>query len=317
MPTVRLPVARLPVARLLGARLAGAVLGAALARGGLAAGRAATGSVSTGPGTTSPGTTSPGTTSPDATSPDATSPEYARTDRWTRTNYRGAAVTLLAGPAYAAGAAAGTALTPGLRRDLRAAAGLAIATSGAVGLLDDLAGTGDDRGLRGHLAVLRRGEITTGTVKVAGLVASGVAAARLLGHRGADAAVSGAVVAGSANLLNLLDLRPGRATKVALLHTPLLLAAGPGATALAAPLGAAAALLPADLGERTMLGDAGANALGAALGVAAIASYGRLGRLVHLAGLVALTLASERVSFTRVVEATAPLRWLDGLGRRR
>jgi hypothetical protein len=226
-------------------------------------------------------------------------------------------VTLLAGPAYAAGAAAGTALTPGLRRDLRAAAVVAVATSGAVGLLDDLAGTGDDRGLRGHLTVLRRGEITTGTVKVAGLVASGVVAARLLGHRGADAAVSGAVVAGSANLLNLLDLRPGRATKVALLHAPLLLAASPGATALAAPLGAAAALLADDLGERTMLGDAGANALGAALGVAVIASYGRLGRLVHLAGLVALTLASERVSFSRVIDATAPLRWLDGLGRRR
>lgn len=275
------------VGRLLTARLVGAALGAVLARGGLAAGRAAVG------------------------------PGSAGADRWNRTNHRGSPVTLLAGPAYAAGAATGVALTPGLAPGLRAAAVVATATSGAVGLLDDLAGSGDDRGLRGHLAALRRGEITTGVIKVAGLVGSGVAAARLLGHRGADAVVSGAVVAGSANLVNLLDLRPGRATKTALLHAPALLVHRPGATVIAAPLGAAAALLPDDLGERTMLGDAGANALGAALGVAVVASYGRLGRLVHLAGLVASTLASERVSFTQVIEETAPLRWLDGLGRRR
>ncbi len=65
-----------------------------------------------------------------------------------------------------------------------------------------------------------------------------------------------------------------------------------------------------------MLGDAGANALGAALGTAVLVQYGRGGRLAHLAVLAALNLASEKVSFTKVIAATPPLRWADELGRR-
>ncbi len=65
-----------------------------------------------------------------------------------------------------------------------------------------------------------------------------------------------------------------------------------------------------------MLGDAGANALGAMLGAAAAQTLPRSARLGLLAGIVALTVASEKVSFTRVIEATPPLRWLDMLGRR-
>jgi hypothetical protein len=85
---------------------------------------------------------------------------------------------------------------------------------------------------------------------------------------------------------------------------------------VAAPLGAAAALLPEDLGERAMLGDAGANALGALLGVAAGASLSRPARLALLAAITGLTAASEVVSFTAVIERTPALRWLDMLGRR-
>ena len=65
-----------------------------------------------------------------------------------------------------------------------------------------------------------------------------------------------------------------------------------------------------------MLGDAGANAFGALLGVALAARTGPAGRAALLAGLVALTAASERVSFTQVIEKTPGLRELDALGRR-
>ena len=84
----------------------------------------------------------------------------------------------------------------------------------------------------------------------------------------------------------------------------------------ASPLGASAALLPADLQEKSMLGDAGSNALGAALGVASAARSGRMGLLLRAAALVGLTLASEKVSFTKVIAATPPLNALDMLGRR-
>lgn len=119
----------------------------------------------------------------------------------------------------------------------------------------------------------------------------------------------------AANVVNLFDLRPGRALKVVLAHTPALLAAaGP---ALAAPVGAAAGLVADDLGERGMLGDCGANALGAGIGVAIAARAPRPLRWAALAGLVGLTLAAERVSFTAVIEAHPPLRRLDELGRRK
>jgi UDP-N-acetylmuramyl pentapeptide phosphotransferase/UDP-N-acetylglucosamine-1-phosphate transferase len=91
-----------------------------------------------------------------------------------------------------------------------------------------------------------------------------------------------------------------------------------GATGVlaAGPLGASAALLPADLKERSMLGDAGSNALGAVLGVASAARSGRTGLFLRAAALVGLTLASEKVSFTKVIAATPPLNALDMLGRR-
>jgi hypothetical protein len=75
-------------------------------------------------------------------------------------------------------------------------------------------------------------------------------------------------------------------------------------------------VLPDDLDERVMLGDGGANAFGALLGVALADRTGLVGRAALLAGLGALTAASERVSFTKVIEGTPGLRGLDRLGRR-
>jgi len=213
----------------------------------------------------------------------------------------------------------------------------------AFGVLDDLRGSAARRGLRGHLGALAHGEVTTGTVKLAGLAASGLGAALLEGGAPADVAINSGLVAGGANLLNLFDLRPGRAIKVAALSACLIAAAGRGGSsgggggsgsagrgggtdgstgrmaglaAVAAPAGAALALLPADLAEQAMLGDAGANALGALLGAAAARSLPRRARLCLLAGIAALTVASEKVSFTKVIAATPPLNWLDMLGRR-
>jgi hypothetical protein len=253
---------------------------------------------------------------------------------WTRVNHRGEPVTLLEGPAVAAGAVLAQILRggpggrpPGLaqsseraRSSPRPAQALALAGAGAFGfgVYDDLAGSGKRRGLRGHLGALANGEVTTGAVKLGGLGATGLASALLLGGEPADVAVNAGLVAGGANLLNLFDLRPGRAVKVATLSAALITTGGGerGAHAVAAPLGAALALLPDDLGERAMLGDAGANALGAMLGGAAAVSLPRPARIALLAGIVALTAASEKVSFTKVIEAVPPLRWLDMLGRR-
>ena len=245
---------------------------------------------------------------------------------WSRTNHRGEPVTLLEGPAVAAGAITGV-LAQGVHAALapavgwpgspgwRRAAAMALGGVGAAafGAYDDLAGSGDRRGFRGHLGALRHGEVTTGAVKLGGIGATGIISAALAGGSPADVVLNAGLVAGGANLLNLFDLRPGRAIKVAAASGVLLGAAGQDS--VAAPLGAALALLPEDLGERAMLGDAGANALGAMLGASA-AGLSRPVRVALLAGIAGLTAASEKVSFTKVIQRTPALNWLDMLGRR-
>ncbi len=243
---------------------------------------------------------------------------------WRRSNYAGRPVTLLGGPALAAAASATAVL--GAPPGARAAAAVVGAVSGLVGGYDDVAGArpdqARDKGLAGHLRALREGRVSAGAVKVAGIGAAAATAALLTAAAGAprrgalvDGVLTTGLVAGTANLVNLLDLRPGRAGKAAALAAAAGLG-GPAGGLVAGPLGATLAVLPADLGERVMLGDCGANALGALVGLrwAAVPSRGR--RAVLLATVTALTLASEKVSFTTVIEATPGLRELDRLGRR-
>src|SRR5207237_9315962 len=107
--------------------------------------------------------------------------------------------------------------------------------------------------------------------------------------------VSGAVLVGlAANLVNQLDTRPGRALKAYLA----------GALAVDAPVGLAVLLLPYDLREMAMLGDAGANALGAMLGLNSVQRFTGRGRWAAIGALVGLTLLGERTSLGDLIERT-------------
>lgn len=251
--------------------------------------------------------------------------------RWSRTNHRGEPVSMLEGPAAAVGLLVGGVL--GAPTPCTAIAAVVATTGGAAfGLVDDLTEDTATRtkGLRGHLGALAHGELTTGGLKVLGIGATALLAAAIATPaRGADGvrrgslgrafdvATSGALIAATANLINLLDLRPGRALKAAgLAAAPMALAGGRGAGLAASVVGAAAGAAEADLAGRDMLGDSGANALGALLGTAVVLDAPRPVRLALLAGAVGLTVASERVSFTQVIATTPGLRELDAWGRR-
>jgi len=241
--------------------------------------------------------------------------------RWTRRNHAGAEVTLAEGPVAILAMLAGLLVpgaVPGGSATVRGAVALAATGSGAVGAYDDLRGTSQAKGFRGHLAALRSGTLTSGAVKIAGVGLSAAAASLLLGRtsgagvtiRLADRLMDTVLIAGTANFTNLCDLRPGRAAKVTLA-----LAAGLVGVGAAPVLGAAAGCLPSDLREKSMLGDCGANALGAAVGTVAAARLPRPAKLAALLAVVGLNLASERISFTAVIDRTTTLRWLDQLGR--
>ena len=170
--------------------------------------------------------------------------------------------------------------------------GPAIAAVAALGLADDL-WSGPERGFHAHL----RSGRTTGVLKLAGIPAIGLLATRRL---------SGALLVGlGANALNQLDTRPGRALKAYLA----------GALALDAPLGLAVLLLPYDLREMAMLGDAGSNALGALLGLNSVKRFTGRGRWAAIGALAGLTLLGERTSIGAWIERTPGVSWLDRLGR--
>jgi UDP-GlcNAc:undecaprenyl-phosphate GlcNAc-1-phosphate transferase len=214
----------------------------------------------------------------------------------------------------AAGAEPDAATVEGLRLTTFTALGF-----GLLGLLDDLGGAGESGGFAAHLRALAEGRLTTGAIKLFGgaAVAVVVVATRepdSIGRVLAD----GALVALAANLGNLFDRAPGRTIKVALVaFLVLVLAVGAERelVGVALAVGAGAGLLTADLGERLMLGDAGANVLGAVLGLGVVLTCSPGVRTVVLVLAAALNLASEWVSFSRVIAAAPPLRAADRWGR--
>lgn len=171
-----------------------------------------------------------------------------------------------------------------------------VAPVAAIGLADDL-WSGPQRGFGAHL----RAGATTGTLKLVGIPLWALWRTR---------SPSGAVlVALSANVLNQLDTRPGRALKAFLLGSLLVRRTPRGALAVAV------LLAPYDHREMTMLGDAGSNALGAVLGLGSVRRLTGLRRFGAIGALAALTVLADRRSLGGLIESTPGLRALDGLGR--
>lgn len=293
-----------------------------------------------------------------------------KASQWERTNFHGATVSLRGGVAMAGAAVASAAVASALSDQPRAALGGVVASlgGGLAGYIDDVDQGAHDggkvaKGLKGHLGALAHGQVTTGVIKIAGIGASALAASALVGSKAtsvggkvADLALNTVLIAGTANLANLLDLRPGRALKATVLvaaplsyfscadaKTPASGASVTSATAsvtsgasgapsakpvspaspasaqrlLASGLNAAAiTALVEDLQETTMLGDTGANAAGALLGTSLAANDSWKLRLGTTLGVVGLILASEKVSFSKVIAANPALNWLDQLWRR-
>jgi hypothetical protein len=172
----------------------------------------------------------------------------------------------------------------------------AVAPVAAIGLADDL-WSGPERGFRAHLA----SGTTTGMLKLVGIPLYALVRTR---------SFSGALLVGlTANAVNQLDTRPGRALKAFGLGA-LLLRSVPRRGVVAAVL-----IAPYDLREMAMLGDAGSNALGAVLGFSSVEQLTGRKRWGAIGALSLLTLVGERRSLGALIESTPVLRDLDRLGR--
>jgi UDP-GlcNAc:undecaprenyl-phosphate GlcNAc-1-phosphate transferase len=196
----------------------------------------------------------------------------------------------------------------------------------ALGLVDDTLaepGSGErarpaNRGWRGHGGAALRGELSTGALKAVGSLGLALFAMSYLSLSDGRWLLAAAVLVLATNLFNLLDLRPGRSTKAfVLLGAGLAIGSMNLRPLWALGLFAAPALVAGayDLRERAMLGDTGANLLGALAGLWLVLTLSGTGQLIALGLLVAVTLVGELRSISALIERTPVLRELDSWGR--
>jgi UDP-N-acetylmuramyl pentapeptide phosphotransferase/UDP-N-acetylglucosamine-1-phosphate transferase len=189
--------------------------------------------------------------------------------------------------------------------------------AGVVGFADDRWGGARERGFAGHFGALLRGRVTTGLLKVVALGGGAVSLGFVLFGVGWEALYAAFLLAGSANLANLFDVRPGRTLKFLGVPVFILLFVAPvgAVNAVAGVVGGALALFYFDLRGRIMLGDAGAAIWGAVLGYLAVTSGP--GSVWWVAGgaIAVLTAVAEFSSISRVVEEVGALRRFDHWGR--
>lgn len=241
---------------------------------------------------------------------------------WLRKNHAGKEISLIEGP-LATIHLLGTLQTNAQTKVSKKADAFLVLSASSVGLIDDLfeSKLAKGKGFKGHLKALWAGKLTTGDLKILGIGISALVVAwsgnktrsggiLRLAHTGLDASI----IALSANFINLLDLRPGRALKFYLGSDFVLSALKRDLAAHVVQLPLYLQVLPSDLKGIEMLGDCGANALGASLGSKFVASGRTATKIGAFGALLGLTYLSEKVSFSKLIAANPVLRRIDEFG---
>ena len=189
---------------------------------------------------------------------------------------------------------------------------------GGLGFIDDRWGDRSVGGLKGHFrALVAERRLTTGALKaLCGAWTALILAATLQPAGFVDLLVSAALIALAANSLNLVDTRPMRAIALFYLGTAASMSvlmwygAGTPMSFWAVP-GAVAAYVPAERARDGMLGDSGANLLGALVGLELAMALPLWGRAALVVLLVAFHVFTERVSLNAYIEKHPFLRRID------
>lgn len=186
-----------------------------------------------------------------------------------------------------------------------------------LGLIDDLIGDKTSQGFKGHIKALLKGKLTTGGLKlIGGPAICFIALMPYVERTGYEVLILGVIsISLTANLVNLLDLAPGRSLKVSSIAMLVAVILETQYSWQFGILGIFLVLLFVDLKEMMMLGDIGSNMIGAIVGLS-IANNLTLNQLyAFVIILFALNLLSEFVSFSKIINSFLPLRFLDTLGQ--
>lgn len=187
-----------------------------------------------------------------------------------------------------------------------------------LGFIDDMIGQRDTLGFRGHFGALFKGKMTTGGLKALGGGAISFFISILITSNLLEILINTLLIALATNMMNLFDLRPGRAIKVffTLIIAIILATKMKIDYLLIAPLlGAVLYYFIKDMKAKVMMGDAGSNVLGFALGFIAVISLTLSGKLIALFLLIIIHILTEKYSISETIEKIPLLRKLDQMGR--
>lgn len=195
---------------------------------------------------------------------------------------------------------------------------LGIVSISFLGFIDDILGQRDTLGFKGHFTEFFKGRLTTGGLKALGGGLIAFFLALLFSATWYEVIINTFIIALFTNMLNLLDLRPGRAVKGFLffLLIIIILAKGNIDWILISPLlGAVLVYFPQDLKAQIMMGDAGSNVLGLILGFLCVLYLSWYFRLAILIFLILMHIYTEKYSLTKTIENNRLLRIIDNWGR--
>ena len=189
---------------------------------------------------------------------------------------------------------------------------------GLLGFADDRWGDRSVGGLKGHFRkLLRERTLTTGASKALGGGGAALLLSATLRPVGSPVwLMDAAIIALSANALNLADTRPVRALALfyagtVLVAATLLLSRAPVPPALWVLPGAALPYLPVERARRGMLGDSGSNFLGGVMGLALVMSVPPNVRFLVALVLVGFHVFTEKRSLNAFIRDHRPLCRLD------
>ncbi|MDR7856159.1 phospho-N-acetylmuramoyl-pentapeptide-transferase [Tissierella sp.] len=189
---------------------------------------------------------------------------------------------------------------------------------GMLGILDDLIGEKRVKGLRGHIKALFSGVLTTGGIKaILGLFIS-IIVSNYISVTFKDFIINSLIIGLFTNLINMFDLRPGRATKVFAIFALLFILSGfirEKSYIIYSLFGILIPYIRLDLKAMAMMGDVGSNVLGFTLGILAAISFTFEFRIIILILLIVFHVLAERISFSNIIDNNKVLKYFDSLGR--
>ncbi|WP_058485302.1 MraY family glycosyltransferase [Defluviitalea phaphyphila] len=189
---------------------------------------------------------------------------------------------------------------------------------GFAGILDDLVGENNIKGLKGHFGKMFKGELTSGGLKALIGGISSLFVAFSFSMDVFDLFINTLLISLFINAMNLFDVRPGRTIKVFIMISIIIwiLSKNPDRFLTILLIGSIIPVIKGELREEYMLGDVGSNILGYTLGFTSAISLNLYTKIFFVMILILIHILGEITSITFLINKNPLLRYIDKLGQK-